>query len=364
MAKKTEDTAGASAQGGDTPPLSMNSTKKEMLDAYEAVLKKLQEKREAQLRPEQAVEERKAQQVTKAADGLSSESVVQGIANLKVTVGKMLSGLADQLEGEVARYQRTKAAVELREKELEEIYGIEKAAGTLAALIETQNQKRADFEAEMAAEKEELSRDIEVTRAEWDKEKREHDEQEKLRAAVDERNRARQKDEYDYAFKREQRLAKDQFTDETGRLQKEMAERKQQAEKDLAERQRVVVAREEQIKQLQAQVDGFPAELEKAVARAVKEAVDRKQAEAKGREELMQKEFDGERKSLATRIDGLEKTVADQNGRIAKMSQQLDGAYQKVQDIAVKAIEGSANMKTLNEVQRALGERGRAQGQE
>jgi hypothetical protein len=362
MAKKADESAAANVE--DVPQINPNSTKKEMIEAYEAVVKKLQEKRETQLKPEKVVEERRAQETVKAADALSSETVVQGIANLKISIGKMLSGIADQLEAEVTKYRRIKDAIDLREKEIEEIYGIERSASTLAALVEAHNQKKAEFEAEMAAEKESLTHEIEETRQQWEREEQEHDQQKKEREEAEERARKRAKDEYDYAFKREQRLAQDKFSDETGKQEKDLAEKRQQGEKQLAERERAVAAREDELKQFQTRADAFPAELDKAVAKAVKEALDRQQAAAKNREDLLQKEFDGERKAMTMRVQSLEKNAQEQQAVAERLSAQLEAAYQKVQDIAVKAIQGSADLKTLTELRNMLGERGRGGGQE
>ena len=72
------------------------------------------------------------------------------------------------------------------------------------------------------------------------------------------------------------------------------------------------------------------------------EAVERVQREAAMKEELVRKEFEGERNVLNTRIESLEKTVKEQHEQIAKLSQQSEKAYGQVQNIAVKAIEGSS----------------------
>ena len=58
----------------------------------------------------------------------------------------MLTQIADKLEEEVNKFNATQKAIGLKEKELQELYEIEKSAMTLAALIETQNQKRQQFE--------------------------------------------------------------------------------------------------------------------------------------------------------------------------------------------------------------------------
>ena len=63
--------------------------------------------------------------------------------------------------------------------------------------------------------------------------------------------------------------------------------------------------------------------------------------------DLAKKEFDGERNVLNARLESLQATVKQQAEQIAKLTQQHELAYEKVQNIAVRAIEGSANQKTL-----------------
>ena len=67
---------------------------------------------------------------------------------------------------------------------------------------------------------------------------------------------------------------------------------------------------------------------------------------------------------LNTRITSLEQTVKEQATQILKFSQQAEKAYAQVQDIAVKAIEGSSNFKSLTSLHQLLTEQGRKQGQE
>ena len=103
--------------------------------------------------------------------------------------------------------------------------------------------------------------------------------------------------------------------------------------------------------ELRKKVTAFPKESETAVAKAIKETTDRLNLEAKNREELVKKEFIGERNVLTTRIESLEKSVKEQNEQIAKLSQQLEKAYQQVQEIAVKTIEGSSTIKSFANLQ-------------
>jgi hypothetical protein len=252
----------------------------------------------------------------------------------------------------------------LKEKELQELYEIEKSAVTLAALIESQNQKRESFESEMAEKKEALSQEIEVLRAEREKEKNDYEAEIKERDIAEKKRRDREKEEYDYSFKREQKIAKDKFEDEKSKLEKETQIKREQMENELKEREKAIALNEGELNELRKKVIAFPKEMEMAIAKAVKETTEKLTLEAKNREELQKREFIGERNVLTTRIESLEKIVKEQNEQIAKLSQQLEKAYQQVQEIAVKTIEGSSTIKSFANLQQWISEQTRKSPQE
>lgn len=344
--------------------ITTKSTKKEMLEAYNEVLQQLKEKRAAELKPEVEIEEKKIKEAVEVTDSLSTEGIVREVSTLRFEVGGLLSQLSDRLEEEVSKYRQVQQAVEAKQKELQDIYEIEKSALSLAALIEAQHQKRQQSEAELAVRKEELTHEIETLRTEWGKEKKVHEAEIKERNADDQKRREREKEEYQYAFQREQQLAREQFEDEKARLEREIAYRREQMEKELADREKAVAEKETELNELRKHVSAFPKELESTVNRAVKEAVQRVESEARNREELLKKEFDGERNVLNTRIEALEKTVTEQNEHIAKLSQQVEKSYSQVQDIAIKAIEGTSRSQPLLNLQQLMAEQARKQSPE
>lgn len=339
--------------------MTMSNTKQEMLKAYNEVVKQLREKREAQLKPQETIEEKTINKAVEVADSLSMEGIVQQAGSLKAEVGKLLSQLSDKLEGEVSKYRQVKKAVEAKENELQEIYEIEKSASSLAALIEAQHQMRQKTEEDLAAKKEKLNREIETLRAEWEKEKELHEAEIEEWDEGERKRREREKEEYVYAFQRQQQLAKDQFEDEKNKLERETQNRREQMEKEFAEREKAIAASEEEVNQLRHRVSAFPKEMESAVNKAVKEAVERVRLEARNKEDLLKKEFEGQRNVLTTRIEALEKTVNEQNEQLAKLSQQAEKAYSQVQDIAVKAIEGTSHSQSLAQLQQLLAEQTR-----
>lgn len=344
--------------------LSLSNTKQEMMEAYHSLLKQMDEKKEAELKPEKKIEEKKAREVVQVADALSSEGVVKEISTLKIETGKMLTQIGDKLEEEVNKFKAIQNAIALKEKELQEMFEIEKSALTLAALIETQNQKRQQFETEMATRKEELTQEIQTLRLEWANEKEEHEAEIKERDLAENKRRQREKEEYEYAFKRQQQIAKDKFEDEKAKLEKEIQLTRERMEGELKGRERIIAEKEEELNDLRKKVALFPKEMDTAVAKAAKETTERLNLEAKNREELLKKEFIGERNVLTTRIESLEKTAKEQSAQIAGLTQFLEKANQKVQEIAVKALESSSAAKSFASLQQLLNEQTKKPSQE
>ena len=329
--------------------LSTNNTKQEMLDTYNELLSQLEEKREAVATPEQKLVEKATKQVVAVADALTSDAIISEISNLKAEVGKVLSTLSDKLEQEAGRYDAVKKAIVEKEKELAEIYEIQKAASSLSALIDAQNLKKEEFDADMTERKESLTREIEETRHEWQKERAQRTADAKEQDAAEEKKRAREKEEYDYALQRERQTVKDVFEkekaglkEEKERLEREIDLRREQSEREFTEREQSIARQEQELAELRAQVAAYPKELETTVNREVKQAVDKIQTDAKFRLELLQKEFEGEKNVLTGRVASLEAVVKEQSARIANLTEQVEKSYVQVQAIAVKAVEGSA----------------------
>jgi len=343
-------------------PLSLSSTKKEMLDAYKELQERLKQKSEAEAKPEQRVEEKKSKEAVETADAISTEGISKEIGRLRSEIGTMLMQLSDKLEGEIGRYVQVKRALTAKEQELRDIYEIEKSASTLMALLDVQRQKREQFEQEMKAEKDELEREIETTREEWEKDKEAHDAEVKERTAQEKKARDREVEDFKYKFERDQQVMREQFEHEKARLERDIQFRKEALERELQERERALAAGESELNRLREEAAAFPKQLEGAVAAAVKGTTERLAREAQAREELLKKAFEGETNVLKSRIEALQLTVKEQQDRIAKLSGQIEKSYGQVQEIAMKAIEGSAAAKTVVYSQPSAPEPGRRTG--
>src|SRR5260370_35832963 len=100
--------------------LSEKSTKQEMLDAYQALAKQLEEKRAAELAPERRLEEKRTEEAVRVATGVAPDGIDREIGNLKAEIGKMLVDVSDRLATASARFTSSQKPVEGKEGELRE----------------------------------------------------------------------------------------------------------------------------------------------------------------------------------------------------------------------------------------------------
>ncbi|MEK6845132.1 MAG: hypothetical protein AABY26_00115 [Nanoarchaeota archaeon] len=325
--------------------ITLTNTKQEMVAAYNELLKQLQEKSASELKPEAAIEQKKTKEIVEEADALSVEGVVKSIGQLRLEMSGMLGKIAEEMEEEVGRYRKVKDAVEIKTKELEEIFGIHKAAQSLAVLIETQAKMRFDFEKEGDEKKNAFEHEMKALTLEREEDKKRYDARLKEQQAEDNRLRQREKEDYEYTFKREKQTALDKFIDEQTKKDKEFQIKREVTEKQMAERENRIKESEEELISFRKKVEGFSKELELSVQKTAKETVEKCQGESRNREEFLKKSFEGERNVLQTRVDSFETLVKEQKEQILKLSQQLEKAYQKVEDIAEKAVGGTSELR-------------------
>ncbi len=145
--------------------LSSTNTKQELLDAYNLLLEEVRNQKNTAMKPEEKREEKTVQAALASVENISAADVDQSIAALKSEIGKVLSQISDNLATEFNRLESLKKAISFKEKEIQDLYQIDKTAETLAALIEAHNRAKDEFEEETAGRKAQLEQEIERTRA-------------------------------------------------------------------------------------------------------------------------------------------------------------------------------------------------------
>jgi hypothetical protein len=331
--------------------LNIKQTKTEMIKAYNELLKKLEEKAENSL-PEKKVEQQKKieKEVVAKALTYTVESIVRDLADLHLGVGKAFSELSEQLVGEANKLKEIQQAIVVQRANLEELHDIHLAADTLSALVREHEERRQNFEAEMNEREEIFRLEMERKKMDWKKEQEEHELARKEKEAELKKLRQREEEEYQYNLALQRKKEKDAYEEEKKTLLARLEEIRVHQEKTLGEREALIVTREKQLDELTKKVESFPAELSRAVkegeAAAYKKAADQAKIEA----QLAAKDTETERRLAELRITTLEATVKQQEEKLQRLMQEFTEANEKVQNIAVKAIEGASGARTLSAV--------------
>lgn len=303
----------------DVPEINDKSKKSEILEAYNAMLSKMNNTKQMSL-PEIKKQEDEKVVVQKTAN-LSGEKIAKGIMELKLSTIQELDALEQKMSSEHRKFMDLQAAIAIESKNLQDLYEISKNANSLAALLQAQKEHKEQFEHEMAAK-----------HREWERESDEIAQAHKEEQAKIKRNRQREEEEYTYNLQLERKKEVDAYEAHRKALVVE-----------LEERETAIQSREAEYATLLERVAGFPAELEKAVKDAEKAAKSQIESFYKHQIDLSDCQVEAERKLQQHTIASLQDKIKEQEAFIKQLAQKADTSNNQVQEIALKAIEGSAS---------------------
>jgi len=311
--------------------LTMKSRKDEIFEAYEELLaksaeKKDEEKEDITKNKVEKIEVEKASEknIPEEPPAYTVESIVKGLANLKLDLNKTLTDLSDKLIAEVNKLEAIKKEITIETKNLEDVHN-----------IKVNEEKKKVFEEEMTS-----------IRRQWMKEHEEHEIAVKERDEKLKKEREREMEECAYNQALIRKKDKDAYEEEKAALKKSLKEERETQMKELNEREAEIAAQEAEIAELKAKVKTSPIELAKAVEKAEKEAITQTEKEAKQKAELLSKDVETEKKVAELKIKNLEDIMVKQSLQIEALTKQLNTSSEQVLNIASKAIESASGVKT------------------
>jgi chromosome segregation ATPase len=327
------------------PEITAKSTKNEILEAYNELLARLKEQKTQDRQAERARAEKK--EIVETAAQNSEERIVKGLADLKLRMTKALDEMEEQLIAEFKRLNGVRQAIDIEQKNLQEVHEIRATADGLAALLLAQREKKEAFERDMEQRRADFEAEMAQKRQQWKREQEEFERQKKEREEQVKRTREREEEEYTYNLKLQRKKDQDGYEARKAALEKELEDKRQALERSWAEREAALAAREKELADLRARVEAFPKELEKAVRDTEKAVTERLEFKHRHEAEMRAKEIEGERRLSQQVIDSLEARIKEQDEQIRQLTQRANEAGLQVQSIAVKAIEGASAWRAL-----------------
>lgn len=304
------------------------NTKAQILDAYEAAMKTIAELKAGKTTTAEVVKAKEIKAVKESA---------QQVVDMNILDASIIE-----------KYNNLLKTIELLEAEIEELYGIKKEADTLEALInaykdderkfkvakeERLTKANAEYEEKVATN----NKKVADLKADYDKlltELRANYKEQEAKLAKD---RAREKEEYEYNLNRERAIANDKWEDE-----------KTAREKELAIREDAVSQRELEVEKLENKVfnlESIIEELESEIISAKEQAFEDGKAKAKKEADTSKVFSDRAHKAELERkedkIAALESSLAESRKANESLQAKLDEAYARIQSMAIEAAKNS-----------------------
>ncbi len=331
------------------------STKAEILTAYNELMKEKKEL-ESQIvqKPETATTPRNGNGKTNSEVIIKPvlkqqkmESIIDGLNQLQLNFGGAVSDLSEKLVLEAFKLQEAQRKVSEERQELQALHSLEVTDGSLDTLIQQYEESSKTFNEELRQRTDEVNLATTTAKKAWEKEQEEHRRLIKERNETLAKTRLRDGKEYSYDLTLQRKLSDEEYEQEKKRLYQELDEFQKNQEKQWAEREKAIAERETQFAELKTKVEAMPKDLEAAIKRTKEEGKGIAFGQAKVKADLLAKDIEGSKRNYDLRIQSLQETIENQNFRIQNLSKQLDSALKQVQDLAVKAIEGTSNLNSF-----------------
>ncbi|MBD2455706.1 hypothetical protein H6G80_16650 [Nostoc sp. FACHB-87] len=352
--------------------LTDKNTKAEILQAYEELSKetsglKTQLNQALKANQNTNVEKPKVEQNTTitmtqpATIQQKMNYTIESLAKIQLGFGSAANELSEQLTTQASKLGEIRQSVETEITALKQLHNLEVGEDTLDTLITAYEDNSKAYQEEYNQRYEILSQEILEQRITWQKEQDEY--KQSIKERNDNLNKTRQRDtaEYKYDLELQRKLESDEYEQTQKTLYKQLEEFQQETEKQWAEKEKQIAEREKQFEEAKAKVEGFPKEKEAAIKKATEEGKGIAHYQAKVKSDLYGKEVEGQKRFYEQRLQSLEQTITNQETRIQNLSKQLDSALKQVQDLAVKAIEGTANVNSYQAIKEIALEQAKSQ---
>ncbi|MEB3219076.1 MAG: hypothetical protein VKN72_22960 [Nostocales cyanobacterium 94392] len=275
---------------------------------------------------------------------------IESLAKIQLGFGSAANELSEQLTTKASRLAEIKQIVEEQLQQLQQLHNLEIAEDTLDNLIQSYEENNSAYQQQFSQLSETLNREIQELKEAWQKQQEESQQNIKERNENSLKNRQRDASEYKYNLELQRNLEVDLYEQQQKELYKQLDEFQQETEKQWNERENTTAEKEKQFEELKVKIDSFAQEKEAAIRKATEEGKGIAHYQAKIKANLLAKEVEGQKAFYEQRIQSLEQTITNQETRVQSLSKQLESALKQVQDLAVKAIEGSANANSYQAI--------------
>lgn len=330
-----------------TPKQTATLSKDEINSLFSQLVEEHQGQSAKVVTKEEQASRAKDRQTVDAASGYSVESIVKGVADLQLSFGVKVDELIARLMEETAKLNELRKAIEIEQARAKYVSDVKTAADALhIQTIENREAIRA-LEEQYAFKRQTLQQEMDNTRGKWQKERKQLEQSRKEQEEQAKKDRAKGEADYGYDLERKRKVETDAFNEKKRKLERDLSENGQAKDKAWAERERLLSEKKAEFEAHVARVAALPQELDEAVKKAREEAIKDAHSEARVKAELLEKEVEANRKVYDLQIKSMEEQSTKLQAQIESLTAQLQTANREVQELAMRAVEGSTRQSKI-----------------
>ena len=267
------------------------------------------------------------------------DNIVNSMAALQLSFGNVVGKLAEELTDEAHKLTELKKAIAIETEHLARVRQVRLVADALYLLEQEQQAKKADLEANTARIKEEIAREMTLTKQQWQIEQTEFATKRKEAAELDIQQRQLETADYQYELERQRTIEQDEYETDKRLQTIEIAEQEKIKEKDWSKRQKHLARHKDEFQRQQEAIANFDNKLKEEYDRARVKAIEETHGKQKVAAELKEKEWLAMEQGYELKIASLTAIVERQNEQISEMATQLQNANNQAQNLAMQAFQ-------------------------
>ena len=317
-----------------TPKVTQKDTKTKIWDAYTSVLKRLKEVESLAMKPEERVKKEKQERIVDSSRG-QIDPLLKFASDIKLAI-----------DG----YDEVSTAIEIKQNELKELFGIEKEALSLAALIDSHEEMKRSLELEIEEKKKCLFDEL----AKVERQIKETEEQ-----ADD--LRIKEEKEWKYNHERFKKERTDALDDSLVLKRKaaqaeidELYDNLEMKRLELDKRKESIEAAEEELETLRQTVSV----MDETINNEVKARLGKEKGMLEHKFEQEKKFYERDIQAKLELAEAKNQDLLKDNEDLRKQNDSLSGklerAYNEIKEMAVKTVEGAGNTSMFNELKSLL----------
>ncbi|MDJ0532476.1 MAG: hypothetical protein QNJ70_08260 [Xenococcaceae cyanobacterium MO_207.B15] len=315
--------------------------KDRILAAFNQLLQQYQKAESKVATKEEAAEKIKNQELVTKATDYTVDNIVNGMALLQLEFGSAINGLTENLTTESIKLEELKKAIAVEKNHLQQLSQVRIVADTLHILQQEHQGKLRLLEEKTSKQQEEITKEAENYRKQWEKEQAEFDNRIQEEDRLLQQKREQEEADFQYELARQRKIETDDYEEDKRQQEIELADIRTEKEKNWQEREQYLADNLQEFTENTQKIATFEEKIKEAYNKAKGNAIKEAERKAKVESDLLEKEWEAEKQGYEFKIEALQATIERQISQISELTAQLQETNTQSQNLAMRAFNNN-----------------------